>query len=174
MQSYIDLDDTLADTSHYIQITFNYSHYAINASVFKKHLSLIKDAFVWNIIKKNPFFWNSLPKTRNADFIVKSAFNLAGKKWSNVHILTALPRLVYKKGSNEWKAAEKEKINWVKKYYPQIPLKNILVVYAKDKKNYANANSLLIDDSPRNVKAWKKSKGSAYFANNTNQINRVS
>lgn len=170
MKSYIDLDDTLAATSQYIQRNFNYKKYEINGSIVRKNISLIKDAYVWSVIKKTPSFWSSLPKTKNADHIVKSAFNLAGKNWSNVFILTALPKLVFKKGSLEWEKARQEKINWVKSYYPEIPLKNIIVLYAKEKKNYASVSATLIDDSTKNVKAWSAKKGRAYRVSPSNQI----
>lgn len=171
MKSYIDLDDTLADTSQCIQNTFKYKKYAINGSILKKNLSLIKDAVVWNKIKKTPSFWSSLPKTRNSDFIVNSAFNLAKRDWKNVFILTALPRLVYKKGTVHWIQAEKAKIAWVRHHYPLIPEDNIIVLYAKEKKIYATRSAILIDDSHKNVKAWFAKNGKAYHVDTSNQIN---
>ena len=40
---------------------------------------------------------------------------------------------------------------------------NIIVVHAKDKKNYAQENSILFDDSLKNIKGWKKNGGIAYL-----------
>ncbi len=45
---------------------------------------------------------------------------------------------------------------WVKKHLPGTPLK---LAYAKNKKNYAKENAILIDDREQNIQQWRESGG---------------
>ena len=111
---YIDLDDTLADTSKYIEKTYNYKGYNINHSLLKKNIKLYKDYFIWNKIKKEENFWINLPKTEIADDIYLKALELS-ENIKDVYILTALPKLFFKKNTIEFEKAKNKKIEWVKK-----------------------------------------------------------
>lgn len=164
MKVFLDLDDTLVDTSKTIATLYKYKNYGINTHILKKNIKLIKDLYIWKHIKSNPVFWENLPKRQCAEEIYQHAKEIAGKN-NDIYILTALPKLIFKKDSLEFKLAEENKIKWVKKYFPEILEENILVVHAIDKKNYAvvHQNAVLFDDSLKNIIAWKKNGGTAYL-----------
>lgn len=162
---FLDLDDTLADTSKEIEKIFSYKNYGINTSIFRKNIHLIKDLYLWKVIKKNPEFWETIPKKDNANEIYEEALKI-GKSIENIYILTALPKLIFKKDTIEFNLAAENKIKWVKKIFKDIPEKNILVVHAIEKKKYAlsnNESAVLFDDSIKNIKSWKESGGIAYL-----------
>ncbi len=162
---FLDLDDTLADTSKEIENQFQYKNYGINTPILQKNIRLIKDLWIWNRIKNNPQFWENLPKREMAHEIYEEALKIA-KTCENIYILTALPKLIFKKESLKFNIAAENKIKWVKKNFPEIPEKNIIIVHAIDKKKYAMENSMshvLFDDSTKNVNAWKSSGGIAYL-----------
>ena len=93
---FLDLDDTLADTSKEIENQFQYKNYGINTPILQKNIRLIKDLWIWNRIKNNPQFWESLPKREMAHEIYEEALKIA-KTCENIYILTALPKLIFKK-----------------------------------------------------------------------------
>lgn len=161
---FLDLDDTLVDTSKAIEKMYQYKNYGINTHIFKKNIQLIKDLWLWNNIKNNPDFWENLPKRQAAEEIYQHAKELAQKN-EDIYILTALPKLIFKKDSIKFKLAAEKKIQWVKKHFPEILEENILVVHAIEKKNYAmvHQNAVLYDDSLKNILAWKKNGGTAYL-----------
>lgn len=164
MKVFLDLDDTLVDTSKAIENIYKYKNYGINTHVLRKNIQLIKDLWLWNHIKNNPLFWEDLPKREAAEEIYKHAKQIAEKN-EDIYILTALPKLIFKKDSIKFKLAAENKIKWVKKHFPEIPEENILVVHAIEKKNYAvvHQNAVLFDDSLKNIVAWKKNGGTAYL-----------
>lgn len=162
---FLDLDDTLADTSKAIEIKFLYKNYGINTSILNKNIKLIKDLLLWRNIKNNPYFWKDIPKREQANEIYEEALKIA-KTNDNIHILTALPKLIFKKDTIQFNNAAENKIKWVKKNFPEIPEKNIMIVHAIEKKKYAisgNESAVLFDDSIRNIKAWKNAGGIAYL-----------
>lgn len=159
---FIDLDDTLADTSSTIEKIFHYKNYEINGTLFKKNIKLIKDLMLWKNIKNNNKFWESLPVSHQAENILKDAYEIT-KDIKNIYILTALPKLIFKKNSIEFNKAAESKLKWVEKNFPMILKENIIVVHAKDKKKYAKDNAILFDDSLKNIIGWKKNGGIAYL-----------
>lgn len=159
---FIDLDDTLANTSSAIAELFNYKNYEINGSILKKNIKLIKDLKLWKEIKKNNVFWEDLPVSDQAQKIIEEAYDIT-KDIKSIYILTALPKLIYKKDTLAFNNAAQSKLRWVEKNFPMILKENIIVVHAKDKKNYAQENSILFDDSLKNIKGWKKNGGIAYL-----------
>lgn len=164
---FLDLDDTLADTSMEIATKYAYKNYGINTSVLRKNIRLIKDLWIWQNIKNNPDFWEHIPKREMAHEIYEEALKIA-KTHDNIYILTALPKLIFKKDTVKFQHAAENKKKWVKKHFENIPEKNILVVYAIEKKKYAlsgDQSSVLFDDSVKNVTAWKNSGGIAYIVN---------
>lgn len=162
---FLDLDDTLADTSKEIERRFSYKNYGINTPIVKKNVRLLKDLWIWQKIKKNPEFWTEIPKREMAYEIYEEALKIA-KSPKNIYILTALPKLIFKKDSLRFKMAAQNKIKWVQKHFKEIEEENILVVHAIEKKNYAKDKEnkfVLFDDSLKNVKEWKNSGGIAYL-----------
>lgn len=165
MRVYLDLDDTLADTSKEIENIFSYKNYEINHSSLKKNIKLIKDLWLWQIIKKNPDFWENIGLRHNANEIYQEALKISGSH-NNIYILTALPKFIYRKESLSFEIAASNKKKWVEKNFKDILKENIIVVHAKDKDKYAMNGidkSVLFDDSIKNVKKWKNAGGIAYL-----------
>lgn len=164
---YLDIDDTLADTSHKVIKDFNVSSFSFHNKLFLiKHLySIIK---VWNKIKDNHTFWEDLPLKSDAILI----YEISQKITDEIHILTALPPLFYPKNKTHFHLASQAKKNWVNKHFPNIPKENIHVCYAKEKhlviKN-TNSNYILVDDSRKNIMNWEKVGGIGILVEPNNQ-----
>ena len=75
---------------------------------------------------------------------------------TNWFILTASPN----------KAADTDKINWVKQYLPTLATKVIIVRNGKDKADLAKGGNLLIDDYTDNLKHWQLAGGKGIKALN--------
>ena len=167
MKIYIDLDDTLADTSLTIQKLFNYKEYCLNHHPIKKSFTdVLKDIKTWNYIKSNPQFWSNLPLSQFAQKIYQEACLITDE----VYILTALPKAVFPLKNFKFKQAEDAKRVWLKSNFPNISSDKIIVCYAKEKhfqvlKNQENL-CVLIDDSWRNILRWKNAGGLAIEVNN--------
>lgn len=155
---YLDLDDTLVDTSKTIENLYKYKNYNLNKINIKRIFYIIKEYYIWKNIKKG-YFWNSLPIKKEANDIYRYATNKTNI--NNIYILSALP-LIYKKNSSEYNVAKEEKIKWVNKNFPNIKKENIIITYSKDKyKEIKKDNNkyILIDDKKSNIKKWIKSGG---------------
>lgn len=105
----------------------------------------------------NDDLWDELPLDLYAKLPKMSD---ADKLWKfiskyNVHILTAYPSA--KRGKIS-KTSQKDKVNWMKTNFGFSSSKINLVLRA-EKKNFANANSLLIDDMMKNVKEFEENGG---------------
>lgn len=154
---YLDLDDTLADTSKNIIQYFKVKDFTIHSkrSILKNFISVFK---IWLKIKNDCSFWKQIPLKHDAIEIYETSLKVT----SNIHILTALPIIFYKKGTKQFINAAQAKKNWVNQNFPNIPDENIHVVYAREKhlmiKNNPD-NFILIDDSKTNIKRWTKIGG---------------
>lgn len=63
------------------------------------------------------------------------------------------------KSDTEFERVAHDKIEWVRKYIdPSIPDSDIIIV-RDHKKQYATPTSLLIDDNPKNIQAWRSNGG---------------
>jgi len=56
------------------------------------------------------------------------------------------------------------KNEWVKKHITDTP--KVIFAYSKNKQNYANENSILIDDKPSNIAEWEQAGGIAIKCKN--------
>jgi 5'(3')-deoxyribonucleotidase len=162
---FIDLDDTLADTSQKIQTLFNYSNYVINHHPLKKSFSgIFKDYKTWKHIKNNSSFWLDIPLNSYAQEI----YQRSKKITPDVKILTALPKIVFAKNTSHFKEAEKSKRIWIKEHFPEIAEKDIIVTHAVEKHLQIQntiGTAVLIDDSHRNIKRWRQAGGVAIHIN---------
>lgn len=154
---YLDIDDTLADTTKHVIEYFNVKDFTINSkvSLIKNFMSVVK---IWLRIKNDYSFWEHIPLKHDAFDIYETSLKIT----SNIHILTALPIVFYKKDTQHFIKAAQAKKNWVKKHFPNIPDENIHVVYAKEKHFMVKENPerfILVDDSKTNIKRWIKMGG---------------
>lgn len=173
MKIYLDLDDTLADTSLTIKKTFNYEDYSLNHHPFKKpFFEILKDIKTWTYIKNNPQFWINLPISAHAQKIYQEACLITDE----VYILTALPKAVFPVKNLQFKQAEEAKINWINEHFPIVSSDKIIVCHAKEKHLQVSKNNseicILIDDSLKNIRRWQKAGGLAIEFDN-NDLNTV-
>jgi 5'(3')-deoxyribonucleotidase len=156
---YLDLDETLADTRKNAIEYFKVKDFNLQSkrSVIKNIYSVLK---VWLGIKNDYSFWEQIPLKNDANEIYKKSLAIT----SDIHILTALPILFYRKNTKDFTNAAQAKKNWVKKHFPNIPEENIHVVYAIEKHLMVKEDPsrfILVDDSKSNIKRWRKAGGIA-------------
>jgi 5'(3')-deoxyribonucleotidase len=167
---YLDLDETLADTRRNAIEYFKVKDFTLQSkrSVIRNISSVIK---VWLGIKKDCLFWEQIPLKHDAHEIYKKSLEIT----PNIHILTALPILFYRKNSEDFLKAEQAKKRWVNKHFPNIPEENIHVVHAREKHLMIKENPtrfILVDDSKLNIKRWSKAGGTAIHvkSNHSNHL----
>lgn len=95
-------------------------------------------------IRNNISFWAALPLFPYSMDLVNYCISLVGRE--NVYFLTS---------PLDKECIQGKKI-WVAKYFPDFANRTI---YNSDKYLWANQNSLLIDDRPKNINLWKQHNG---------------
>ena len=109
---------------------------------------------IWNEIQKlGSKYWSDLQWTKDG----KQLWGYIEKY--NPIILTARPKTV--------KEAIKGKQKWIGKHLGSKFLRTALIVLGIQKQDYANKNSILIDDSARNIRQWKSKGGIGILHKNT-------
>ncbi len=99
---------------------------------------------LWRQIFRDPTtFWSKMDWTNDG----KSLWNFI--KSLNPILLSSVPAGILNKGKTG-------KQRWVTKELGDIPL---IVVPSNSKSKYANKNSILIDDTEKNINAWERSSG---------------
>ncbi len=158
MKIFLDIDDTLANTSGYVEKKYQHKAYHPNQSLWKRNFTLFKDYMVLRHVKKNPEFWKELPLLDHSHELVQYCREYCGEE--NLHILTALPFLFYKKETIDFELAQEAKKSWAKSHFPFIFDDNIHVVYAREKHLFiSHQEDILIDDSSKNIYHWNRSGG---------------
>lgn len=108
---------------------------------------------IWKKLSSNHRLYRDLEKTPEADRLVNFCKKVCNEKNWGLNFLTAVP----KDDDMQW--AYYDKINWVNKYYPNIPV--FFGPHSNDKWKYCNIDDILIDDRPSNCTEWKKAGGVA-------------
>lgn len=107
----------------------------------------------WPVLDKIPHFFSTLEPLPGAVELFNQIANTAMAYGERVAILTALPL-----NTNELRTAERDKKDWVAHYLsPEIDV--ICVPNWSYKAELANNESILLDDSARNIKAWCEKGG---------------
>lgn len=102
----------------------------------------------WAPIKEDSWhFWKTIPKTLEADYIVREAEYAFGTE--NVAILTA---------SSDDEGSVPGKRAWMRKNYPQFEKR---MIFGSAKEFLAAPNRTLIDDRDKNVDAFRSAGGKA-------------
>ena len=99
----------------------------------------------WKTIADHKDFWYNL------DWLPDGMQLWKHIKSHKPHILTGIP--------HSDKNATPGKEYWIKKNLGIQNKKRVHIVLSKDKQNYADENSILIDDSERNIKQWIRAGG---------------
>ena len=139
---YVDLDDTLADfSSKVLEIT---------GKPYSKES--------WQYLDKIPKFFRTLAPKPNA----KKFYSIL-QQIAKTTVLGALPL-----PTNELKTSMLDKTIWINQHLPYTNA--ILVPSHLDKAKYASQYSILIDDSPRNIKHWQEHGGIGILYTNQKDV----
>lgn len=139
---YLDMDDVIAD----------FKAYAV--AVLRKQSTEEKwpDA-EWTRLKDNPRLYRDLDKTPEADTIVNACREICNQRQWQLKFLTAVPK------GNDVHWAFYDKVHWVAKHYPDIPV--MFGPYSKDKHVHCTPGDVLIDDRTSNCEEWRAAGGLA-------------
>lgn len=137
---YLDMDGVVADFNSYAQDVLNTDKITHNWSP--------ED---WRKIANNPRLYRDLEKTPEADRLVKFCQMACEEKNWDLFFLTAVPK------NDDVPFAYYDKIMWVDKYYPDIPV--LFGPHAKDKWRHCKKGDILIDDRPSNCDEWRSVGG---------------
>ena len=139
---YLDMDGVVADFDAYANDTLG----------LPPSGGLYPDD-VWRTLAAADRLYRDLPKTPYADQLVARCRELSQAKGWNLLFLTAVPK------GNDMKWAFYDKVNWVQKYYPDIPV--MFGPYSKDKHVHCQPGDILIDDRRSNIEEWRAAGGIA-------------
>lgn len=162
------MDDTLVATSPAIQQSYQVPYFWIHTAKKNNLLRKVKSVKIWNHIAKNPSFWEKLSPKEDYHML----FLLAKQFDPQPKILTALPPYVFPYKKKRFTLAKLAKINWLKKYLPEISYESILVTQSSKKHHYISKEpgiiSILIDDNDSICQKWIKQGGIAFQINAKN------
>lgn len=140
---YLDMDGVVADFNAYAEPIVGY----------KAPGGIRYDEDAWQKISRNPRLYSLLPKCPGADRLVETVKIIASDHDYDVKFLSAIP----KENNLPW--VYWDKIHWVQKYFPDIPL--FLGPYSSDKQYHYSDGDILIDDRTSNVSEWTSKGGFA-------------
>ena len=70
--------------------------------------------------------------------------------------------------------AKQGKLDWLRKYIPELPHENIIIIVGNGKKiDYIKEPGMLIDDDPKNTKPWDKAGLPTYLLENKGDVVRL-
>ena len=107
----------------------------------------------WLKIRDTQRFFRNLPKMHLADELVDLARRFRDERNYDVRFLTAIPR------GNDAPWSFQDKVDWVRDYYPDIPV--FFGPFSHDKKHHCKPNDILVDDRLSNIDDWLEAKGRA-------------
>ena len=137
---YLDMDGVVADFDSYAKTVLNTDS--------MKHSWPEHE---WKKIASNPRLYRDLKRTTEADDLVIFCTNLCNKNNWDLLFLTAVPK------DNDMPWAFYDKVQWVQKYYPSIPVH--FGPHSHDKWKHCIKGDILIDDRPSNIEQWNKADG---------------
>lgn len=139
---YLDMDGVVADFNEYAHRTLG-----VPAS------QGIYPDDVWQKLAANPRIYRDLIPITYAGELVATCFNFAQRKQYGFMFLTAVPK------GNDVPWAFYDKVEWARKYFPNIPV--MFGPYSKDKHQHCEPGDILIDDRSSNIEEWRAAGGIA-------------
>lgn len=115
----------------------------------------------WEKLKNYPCLYKYLPKMPRADEIIALARQFRNYLDWPVYMLTAVPK------ANDVPDAFSDKINWMQRHYPDIPVR--FGPFAKNKKDHCRPGDVLFDDRVSNCEEWVQAGGRAILAKDPNR-----
>jgi len=132
---FLDMDGVVADFDEYAFRTFG----------FAPSIGVYNDE-KWNKLATNPRIYRDLIPTSYAHELYRECVNFCLKYNYNWAFLTAIPK------RNDIKFAFHDKVEWIQKYFPGVPV--FFGPYSKDKHQHCKINDILIDDRKSNIEEW--------------------
>lgn len=145
---YMDLDGVLCDLVAGLRPFHSFDLETWPLGEYDLHKSLNLTEEVWD--KCNEKWWSELPKTKDADTIMNFAVSLKPKR---IHILTQTP-------PRNKQSCVIGKKNWIKKHYSDL---HYSIISDVNKDCWASVDTLLIDDSDKNVNGFLKAGGMTFL-----------
>lgn len=138
---FLDMDGVVADFDTAVKIILGYSQ-----EPFTRYPD--ED---WRKILDYPRFYRDLPLCANALDLVTHSLHIAHHNQMEVKFLTAIPK------DNDFPWAFTDKVEWARKYFPNIPV--WFGPYSQDKQHHAKTGDVLIDDRISNIQEWNNAGG---------------
>lgn len=108
---------------------------------------------IWRQLASHERLYRDLPKTPYADLLVETCRDFCQRYGYQLIFLTAVPK------GNDMHWAFYDKVQWVEKYYSDIPVH--FGPYSQDKHVHCWPGDILIDDRASNIHEWKLAGGKA-------------
>jgi len=137
---YLDMDGVVADFDEYAARTLGIPP---STGIYPNE--------VWYKLASNKRMYRDLIKTTYADELVDYCSKLCKEKEYRLLFLTAVPK------GNDVPWAFYDKVIWVQRYFPDIPV--MFGPYSKDKHVHCRPGDILIDDRESNIREWRVSGG---------------
>ena len=139
---YLDMDGVVADFNEYAHRTLGVP---ASQGIYPDN--------VWQKLAANPRLYRDLIPITYAGELVATCFNFAQRKQYGFMFLTAVPK------GNDVPWAFYDKVEWARKYFPNIPV--MFGPYSKDKHQHCEPGDILIDDRSSNIEEWRAAGGIA-------------
>jgi 5'(3')-deoxyribonucleotidase len=139
---YLDMDGVVAD----------FDEYAARTLGVPPSQGIYPDD-VWCKLATNARLYRDLIPITYAGELVATCFNFAQRKQYGFMFLTAVPK------GNDVPWAFYDKVEWARKYFPNIPV--MFGPYSKDKHQHCQPGDILIDDRSSNIEEWRAVGGIA-------------
>jgi 5'(3')-deoxyribonucleotidase len=140
---YIDMDGVLADFEGRVEM------------LCQKPIFKIPAKEMWAAVNKDPHFFESLEVLPGAIDLITTAYLLYAGYGTRLHILSAT-------GTQRQDEVERQKRVWLEKHIlPHFPFDQLLFMRngGVSKRIHASRDSILIDDTHKNIVAWTESGG---------------
>ena len=139
---YFDLDDVVTDFSGYVNRVLN-TNYTIGDPISLSDWSELR--------VHHPRIFADLEPIPEMIEAINS------RKNDNIAFLSAIPF----DGKHPWQWVPSDKFEWVKAFFPEVPL--FLGPYSHDKYKHCLPGDILIDDKDSNCVEWDMAKGISYL-----------
>lgn len=147
---YLDMDGVVADFDEFARRILELPDSEAAAGIYPDDK--------WQKLAVHQRMYRDLKKTPYADELVQQCVRFCLVKNYNYAFLSAVPK------ANDVKWSFLDKVEWVQRYYPGIPV--FFGPYSKDKHQHCQPGDILIDDRRSNIEEWTAAGGIAIHHTN--------